>query len=93
VKRSDIVRSIQVQFKHMQNADAAGVLKNITDVLTDSIAAGNRVEIRGFGTFQARLRAPKITKNPRTGGVLKIPAQKTILFKASPVLMRQMNWE
>ena len=60
MKRSDIVRSIQVKFKRMRASDAAAILDTISDQMIESVANGDRIEIRGFGTFQPRARATKI---------------------------------
>ncbi len=91
MKRSDIVRSIQVQFKRMRAADAAAMVDVVMNQLIDSVAGGDRIEIRGFGTFQPRDRAPKIGYNPCTGQPMKLDAGKTILFKPSRELTKKMN--
>ncbi len=91
MKRSDIVRTIRVQFKRMRTADAAAVLDTVTDYIIDSVAGGNRIEIRGFGTFQPRPRATKVGYNPVTGKPMNLPANTTILFKPSRELTKKMN--
>ena len=91
MKRSDIVRTIQVQFKHMRAADAAAVLDTVADTMIDSVANGDRIEIRGFGTFQPRPRATKVGYNPVTGQSMHLPANTTILFKPSRELTKKMN--
>jgi integration host factor subunit beta len=91
MKRSDIIRTIQVQFKRMRNKDAAAVLDAVSDAMIDAISDGNRIEIRGFGTFQPRPRATKIGYNPVTGQPMHLPANTTILFKPSRELTKKMN--
>lgn len=91
MKRSDIIRTIQVQFRHMRATDAAAVLDTVSDSMIDSIANGDRIEIRGFGTFQPRHRATKVGYNPVTGGPMHLPANTTILFKPSRELTKKMN--
>lgn len=91
MKRSDIVRTIQVQFKHMRSTDAASILDTISDHMVESIANGDRIEIRGFGTFQPRARATKIGYNPCTGKTMHLDASTTILFKPSRELTKEMN--
>ncbi len=83
MKRSDIVRSIQVQFKHMRASDAAAILDTVAEHMIQSVADGNRIEVRGFGTFQPRARATKIGYNPCTGQPMHLDAGTTILFKPS----------
>ena len=91
MKRSDIIRTVQVQFKRMRTKDAAAVLDAVSDAMIDAIAAGNRIEIRGFGTFQPRPRATKVGFNPVTGQPMHLPANTTILFKPSRELIKKMN--
>lgn len=91
MKRSDVIRTIQVQFKHMRATDAAAMLDTVTNSMIDSVAHGNRIEIRGFGTFQPRARAAKIGYNPSTGRPQSIPANTTVLFKPSRELTKKMN--
>jgi integration host factor subunit beta len=91
MKRSDIVRSIQVKFKNMRSADAAAIVDTISDHMVESVASGNRIEVRGFGTFQPRARATKIGYNPSTGQPMPLPASTTILFKPSRELTKEMN--
>lgn len=91
MKRSDIVRSISVRFKRMRDKDAGAILDTISDKTIESVANGNKVEIRGFGTFQPRARATKIGYNPRTGRTMQLDAGITILFKPSRELTKKMN--
>ena len=91
MKRSDIIRTIQVQFKNMRTADAMAMVDAVNEEIINSVANDNRIEIRGFGTFQSRHRATKNGYNPTTGKTMFIPAGKTILFKPSKELIKKMN--
>ena len=91
MKRSDLIRSIQVQFKRMRPADAAAMLDAITDQVVESVANGDRIELRGFGTFEPRARAAKIGLNPATGKQIQVAAGRTILFRPSKELIKKMN--
>ncbi len=91
MKRSDIVRTIQVQFKHMRPTDAAAILDTVSEHMMESVADGNRIEVRGFGTFQPRARATKVGYNPCTGKPMHLDASTTILFKPSRELTKKMN--
>lgn len=91
MKRSDIIRSIQVKFKRMRTSDAAAIVDTISEHMVESIANGDRIEVRGFGTFQPRRRATKIGYNPSTGQPMPLPASTTILFKPSRELTKKMN--
>lgn len=91
MKRSDIIRTIQVQFKNMRNSDAMAMLDTVMDDVMQAIARNDRIEIRGFGTFQSRMRATKTGYNPSTGATMHLDANRTILFKPSRELTKKMN--
>ncbi len=91
MKRSDIIRTIQVQFKRMRAKDARAILDTVIEEMKYSVADDNRIEIRGFGTFQPRTRAAKNGYNPTTGETMVLSAGKTILFKPSRDLTKKMN--
>ena len=91
MKRSDLSRSVQVQFKRMRSVDADDMLDAIIGAIIEGVAAGDRVEIRGFGTFQPRPRAAKDGYDPRTGGRLNLAPGRTILFRPSPELTKKMT--
>ena len=91
MKRSDIIRTIQVQFKNMRASDATIVLDTVIDKMKTAIKNDDRIEIRGFGSFQSRKRAPKNGYNPTTGKTMILPGGKNILFKPSRDLTKKMN--
>ena len=91
MKRTDIVRSIKVQFQHMRMSDARAMLDCVLDTMQNAVANDDRIEIRGFGTFQSRKRATKNGYNPSTGERMHLAANKTVLFKPSRELTKKMN--
>lgn len=91
MKRSDMIRTIQVQFENMRTNDAAAILDAISDLTIESVANGNRIELRGFGTFQPRMRAARVGYNPASGESINLAPGKTILFKPSRELTNKMN--
>lgn len=91
MKRSDIIRTLQVQFKNMRANDAMAMLNCVMDNVKTAVARDDRIEIRGFGTFQSRKRATKNGYNPSTGEMMYLEAGKTILYKPSRELTKKMN--
>ncbi len=91
MKRSDVIRTLQVQFKNMRASDATAMLDCVMEEMKNAVANDNRIEIRGFGTFQPRKRATKKGYNPSTGETMFLDANKTILFKPSRELTKKMN--
>lgn len=91
MKRSDIIRTVQVQFKNMRATDATVVLDTVINEMINAIANDDRIEIRGFGSFQSRRHSTKNGYNPTTGESMILPAGKTVLFKPSRDLTKKMN--
>lgn len=91
MKRSDIIRTVQVQFKNMRTNDAMQMLDTVMDEMVRAIADGNRIEIRGLGSFQVRKHSPKTGYNPTTGETMMVPAGKTVLFRPGRDLTNKMN--
>ena len=91
MKRSDVIRTIQVQFKNRRASDATAMLDCVMDEMKNSIANDDRIEIRGFGTFQSRKRATRNGYNPSTGEMIHMDANRTVLFKPSRELTKKMN--
>ena len=91
MKRSDLVRSVQVKFNRMREEDADRIIGALCEDVTSAIARGDRIEIRGFGRFMPRPRATKEAYNPRTGAPMHLAAGRTILFRPSNELTKKMN--
>jgi len=91
MKRSDVIRTLQVNFNRMRADDAAAIFDAVVEEMINGIANNNRIEIRGIGSFQSRLRASKNGYNPSTGKMVHLEAGRTILFKPSRELTKKMN--
>ena len=66
--------------------DSENALNAILDVITESMAKGDKVQLIGFGTFEAKSRPARVARNPRTGDSVKIEACKAPVFKAGKAL-------
>ena len=71
--------------------DAAKMLDTVVEEMISAIANDNRIEIRGFGSFQVRKHSTKNGYNPTTGETMIVPAGRTVLFKPSRDLTKKMN--
>ena len=65
----------------LRKKDSRAFLKAFEEVVTEALQKGERVEIRGFGTFLMKERAPRVARNPKTGKAVKIPAKLVPVFK------------
>jgi len=70
----------------------AGVLLELVlGTMVRALQRGDRIEIRGLGSFFVRVRRPRAVRNPRTGAVLNIPARRFARFRLSPTLSESLN--
>ena len=71
--------------------DAEAVVKATFEKITEAMAAGDKVQVVGFGSFETRERGERTGKNPRTGEAVTIAACKAPVFKAGKVLKDAVN--
>ena len=77
----------------ISNKDAEKALKAFTDVVTDELKKGGKVQLVGFGTFEVSERAAREGRNPQTNEPLQLPASKAPKFKAGKALKDMLNEE
>ena len=70
----------------LNKRDAEKALNAFTDVVTDTLIKGGKVQLVGFGSFEVKDRAARTARNPRTGDELTVPASKAPIFKAGKAL-------
>ena len=75
----------------LSKKDAEKALNAFVDVVTESLKAGEKVQLVGFGTFEAKERPTRVARNPRTGEEIQIEASKTASFKAGKALKDSVN--
>ena len=71
--------------------DAEKAIVALTEVVTETLAAGEKVQIVGFGNFEVRERPGRVARNPRTGEQIEIEASKSPVFKAGKALKDSVN--
>ena len=75
----------------LSKKDAEAALKAFTDVVSDELKNGGKVQLVGFGTFEVSERAAREGRNPQSGEVMKIAASKAPKFKAGKALKDMLN--
>jgi integration host factor subunit beta len=90
ITRSALVERI-ASAADISEQDAAAVLSTVLDSMAQALRRGDRVELRGFGSFNARQRQARGARNPKTGQPVYVPARKSVLFKAGRQLLRALN--
>ena len=71
--------------------DTAAVIDGVIEVISQALARGEHVEIRGFGTFKVADRAPRIGRNLQSGGQIQITRRRVPVFKPSQKLRDQVQ--
>jgi len=67
-------------------AEAERAVDTVFDSITASLKSGEEVSVAGFGIFEAKMRAARTARNPRTGETLQVPAMRTPKFRAAKAL-------
>jgi integration host factor subunit beta len=73
--------------------DAEVIVETIFDAVVGALREGDKVEIRGFGSFRTRNRNPRVGRNPKTGAKVDVPAKRVPFFKPSKELRDLVNGE
>ncbi len=81
MKKTELIAAV-AERTGLQKKDADKAISAITSVIMEAVAAGDRVQIVGFGTFEVRTRCARKGRNPRTKEPIDIPASKLPVFKA-----------
>jgi integration host factor subunit beta len=89
--RSELVAIVAEQNSHLTIKDVERIVATIFDEITDALAQGRRVELRGFGALSTRDRDPRTGRNPRTGAAVKVDAKKVPYFKPGKELRERLN--
>jgi integration host factor subunit beta len=89
--KSELVHRILVANFHLYRRDVENIVNSILDEISSAMARGDRVELRGFGTFSVRNRPARTGRNPRTGAEVSV-AQKTMpFFKMGKEMRERLN--
>ena len=84
--KRDLVEKTTANLNGYLKKDISKAVDIIIETMSESLDQGNRIEIRGFGSFSVRKRKERQTKNPKTGKVMNIPPRKTLHFAMSKSL-------
>ena len=89
--RSDLVDALASRFAQLGQRDAEWAVKAILEAMADALVKGQRIEIRGFGSFSVNRRPPRIGRNPRSGESVAIPEKRVPHFKPGKALRQSVD--
>jgi integration host factor subunit beta len=91
VIKSELIRALNEKLPELPARDVELALNCIIAQMTDALAQGERIEVRGFGSFSRRHRAPRVGRNPKTGEPVNLPAKAVVHFKPGNQMKAQVD--
>ena len=89
--RSELIQKIADENPHLFQRDVERIVNTIFNEITDAMADGNRVELRGFGAFSVKKRDARTGRNPRTGDSVDVEEKHVPFFKTGKLLRDRLN--
>ncbi len=89
--KSELIARLAERFPQLVAKDAELAVKVILDAMTEALARGDRIEIRGFGSFSLNHRPPRVGRNPRSGERVDVPEKWVPHFKAGKELRERVD--
>ena len=89
--KSELIDKLAGRFPQLVAKDADLAVKMILDAMTDALSRGDRIEIRGFGSFSINRRPPRVGRNPRSGEQVVIPEKIVPHFKPGKALREAVD--
>ena len=89
--KSELIARLAARFPQLVAKDADYAVKMMIDAMSDALARGHRIEIRGFGSFSINRRPPRVGRNPRSGEQVVIPEKLVPHFKPGKALRESVD--
>lgn len=91
MNKSDLIEMVAEKAKHLSHKEVELIVDTIFGSMTKALAGGDRIEIRGFGCFEIRVRPGRLARNPKTGDRVPIKERKVPFFKVGKELRERVN--
>ena len=89
--KSDLIARLAERFPQLVAKDADFAVKMILDAMSEALVKGDRIEIRGFGSFSLNYRPPRVGRNPKSGDKVSVPEKWVPHFKAGKELRERVD--
>ncbi len=89
--RSELIQKIADENPHLYQRDVERIVNTVFEEVTDAMARGDRVELRGFGAFSVKHRDARVGRNPRTGETVQVEEKCVPFFKTGKLLRDRLN--
>lgn len=89
--KSDLIERLTSKHFQLSIKEVEDSVKESLQLMTDSLAQGERIEVRGFGSFSLHYRAPRVGRNPKTGDKVELGGKHVPHFKPGKELRERVN--
>ncbi|MFN2348144.1 MAG: integration host factor subunit beta [Thioalkalivibrio sp.] len=89
--KSELIEILAQKQSHLAYKDVELSVKTMLEHLSHALATGDRIEIRGFGSFSLHFRPPRVGRNPKTGETVSLPGKNVPHFKPGKELRERVN--
>ena len=89
--KSELIARLSERYPHLYQRDIERIVNTVFDEITTALSRGDRVELRGFGSFSVRRRNARVGRNPRTGATVKVDEKNLPFFKTGKELRERLN--
>ncbi len=89
--KSELIALLASRYPQLAARDTDYAVKTVLDAMTQALVNGQRIEIRGFGSFSLSKRAPRIGRNPKSGEKVMVPGKQVPHFKAGKELRERVD--
>jgi integration host factor subunit beta len=93
VTKSELIAALAARYPQLAARDTDYAVKTVLDAMAQALASGQRIEIRGFGSFSLSRRSPRIGRNPKSGEQVLVPGKQVPHFKAGKELRERVDLE
>jgi len=89
--KSELIEILSQRQAHLKGEDVDMAVKSLLDMMGGALSAGERIEIRGFGSFSLHYRPPRLGRNPKTGESVALPGKHVPHFKPGKQLRERVS--
>ena len=89
--KSELIEILAQRQRHLKSEDVDMAVKSMLDMMGGALSEGDRIEVRGFGSFSLHYRPPRIGRNPKTGEPVALPAKHVPHFKPGKELRERVS--
>ena len=89
--KSDLIERLSASFQHLSSTEVESAIREILEQMAGTLQSGERIEIRGFGSFSLHHRAARVGRNPKTGEKVELLGKSVPHFKPGKELRERVN--